>query len=327
MLLGEEFIKLGHKLRVFAPYIRSANRWWHHRIIGRDEEFVIRCYEELEPETLRGGSLEREKIRAEGLDVLIIESYNSVPYLEIGRLAEELKGEVKMVLVVHEGDRRDIRYPDLDVFDRIVVFDKRYVEEMLYDRRERVEIIPYPCCPPKEGKRRFAEDRLIFFSFGRQPVEEYEAFIDALDGLSAEYAFLYRVVRADGLLPFKRKWLIQHKGRLSVEEIYRNLHFSDIHLLPKGNTRKVVVSSAASQCLGALVPIVAPRVRYFENLPPGVIVLYEDREDLLRKLRLLIENEGFRAEVLQRAREYVEENRSDRIARRILDLIHSIGVQ
>jgi len=130
-----------------------------------------------------------------------------------------------------------------------------YVEEMLHDCRKKVEIIPYPCYPPREGKRKFAEDRLIFFSFGRQPVEEYEAFIEALDGLS----------------------------------------------------------SAVFQCLGALVPIVAPNVRYFENLPAGVIVLYEDRKDLMKKIKLLIEDEGFRAEVLERARGYVEENRSPSI--------------
>ena len=43
-LIAWEFIKMGIDVRVFTPYIQTANRWWHHRIIKEDEPFVTRCY-------------------------------------------------------------------------------------------------------------------------------------------------------------------------------------------------------------------------------------------------------------------------------------------
>ena len=45
-MIVKEFIEMGHEVTVFAPYVESANAWWHHRIIGEDEGFVIRCYHE-----------------------------------------------------------------------------------------------------------------------------------------------------------------------------------------------------------------------------------------------------------------------------------------
>jgi len=69
--------------------------------------------------------------------------------------------------------------------------------EVVYGYEEKVRVIPYPCFPAKRGRRKFAEDILTFFSFGRQPVEEYNDFIVALDLLSLGYDFVYRVVRSD----------------------------------------------------------------------------------------------------------------------------------
>jgi len=133
--------------------------------------------------------------------------------------------------------------------------------------RKRLEWFPYPCLPAKQGRRKFAEDVLTFFSFGRQPAEEYHDFIAALDLLSLRYDLVYRVVRSDGLLPFSRPWLEQTQERPSNEEVYRYLHSSDIHLLPKGSTEYTVVSSTLFLCMGSLVPTVAPNTRHFESLP------------------------------------------------------------
>jgi|Deesub1362A_J573_1020465.scaffolds.fasta_scaffold00086_67 glycosyltransferase involved in cell wall biosynthesis len=324
-LLAEEFFKMGRNVRIFAPHIHTANRWWHHRIIRDDEDFVIRCYNELRPETMAGGALEEDKVLSEDLDLLIVESYTSIPYSDVEKLVEKV--DAVTIAVIHEGGREDIRYSDMSVFDAIVAFDERYIREILYDCVEKVRIIPYPCYPVRKGERRFAEDGMTFFSFGRQPYAEYADFINALEKFNRKYDFVYRVVRSDGLLPFEREWLKQEQRRLrDTEEVYRYLHSSDIHLLPKGNTSKVVVSSTFYQCIGSLIPIVVPDTRHFELLPdhkPAVV--YHDVADLTKKLELLIEDDAFRNRIVEAAREFVEEFRSDKIAKRFIELYKSLS--
>lgn len=324
-LIGTEFLKMGHNLKVFAPYTQTANKWWHHKIIRDDEEFVIRCYSELDPDTMSNGKVEVEKVLSEDIDLLIVESYISIPYSDVENLARKI--DAVTVAVVHEGAREDIRYSDMHVFDAIVAFDERYVREVIYDCKDIIKIIPYPCYPAKKGKRKFAEDKLTFFSFGRQPVEEYVDFIQALDGLSRKYDLIYRIVRSDGLLPFAKEWLHQEQKRLrDTEEVYRYLHSSDIHLLPKGDTENVVVSSTLYQCLGSLVPTVVPNTRHFEVLPEEKpVVIYDDVNDLKEKLELLIECESFREKIVKAAERYVERFRSDKIAREFIELFKSIA--
>lgn len=330
-LIGREFLRMGHDLRVFAPHVHSANKWWHHKIVREEEEdFVIRCYEELEPNTMSGGGIEEEKILSEDFDYLIVESYGSIPYESVEHLVNKLRKKgVRVVVVIHEGCIEQIQYSSLRIFDAIVVFDNRYVKEMLYDYHlDLIKIIPYPCHPIKKGSRKFAEDILTFFTFGRQPIHEYNDYIRALDALSSKYDFIYRVIRSDGPLPFSRPWLKQEQKRLDNEEVYRYLHSSDIHLIPKGQTNYVVVSSTLCQCLGALTPTVVPNTRHFEMLPEydGVrpAVIYENVEDLKEKLIKLIEDEEFREKVVKAAERYVEENRSDKIAQKFIELFKEL---
>ena len=326
-LLGFEFIKMGHSLKVFAPYIETANKWWHHKIMRNSEEdFVVRCYSELDPETLSGGWIDEDKILPERFDLFIVESYVSIPYKHVEKIVEKVKEKgAKVIVVVHEGKREDLRYSNLSIFDTIVVFDERYLKEMLYDYKDRVSIIPFPCHPVKGSQRKFAEDMLTFFSFGRQPINEYEDYINALDRLHSKYDFVYKIVRSDGLLPYDKPWLKQEHMRLRTEKVYEHLHSSDIHLLPKGKTSYVVVSSTLFECLGSLVPTVVPNTRHFEALPDEKpVVIYDNVEDLKMKLELLIEDEGFRNKVIKAAEKYVRENESEKIARRFIDLYRSL---
>ncbi len=319
-LIGIEFLKMGHNLKIFAPYTQTANKWWHHKIVRDDEGFVIRCYSELDPDTMGNGKVDEEKVLSEDIDFLIVESYVSIPYSDIENLVRKI--DAITIAVIHEGAREDIHYSNMRVFDAIVAFDERYVREILYDCKDIVKIIPYPCYPAKKGKRKFAEDKLTFFSFGRQPVEEYRDFIEVLDRLSAKYDFIYKIIRSNGFLPFTRKWLHQEQKRLrNTEEVYSYLHSSDIHLLPKGKTEKVVVSSTLYQCLGSLVPTVVPNSRHFEVLPEEKpVVIYDGVNDLKEKLELLIESESFRKSVIKAAERYVEEFRNDKIARKFIEL-------
>jgi len=323
-LLAWEFIKMGHEIKVFAPYVETANRWWHHRIIKEDEPFVIRCYAELRPKDFKGGSLDFDNILKGDFDFFVVESYTSIPYREVEELVRKLKCE--KVAVIHEGSRSHLRYSNLRVFDSLVVFDERYINEILYDYRDITRVIPYPCHPVEKGNRKFAEDILTFFSFGRQPLGEYVDYIKALDWLAERYDFVYRIIRSDGFLPFQKPWIEQSNGRISNRELYARLHSADIHLLPKGKTKFVVVSSTLFQCLGSLVPTVVPNTRHFETLDEQMlpVVVYKDVEDLKTKLIELIENDELRARIINAAEKYVEQNEVGRVARKFLELFESI---
>ena len=316
-MIGRELARAGHEVYVFAPYIESASAWWHHKIIGKDEPYVVRCYEELNT-SLEGGWIDESKILSRRYDLFIVESYASIPHKHVERLARKL--DCTKVVVVHEGSREELGYTDMSVFDYIVVFDERFLEILDSSVRSKVRVIPYPCNPVRRGSRRFAEDGLVFFSFGRQPASEYEDYIRALDWLSSKYDFVYRVIRSNGLLPVRRPWLEQVQMRIPADDLYGYLHSADIHLLPKGNTRRIVVSSTLCQCLGSLVPTVVPNTRHFEMVDRNAIVVYKSLEDLKRKLIMLVESEEYRNSIIRAAERYVEKNSVERVARMFLEL-------
>ena len=158
-------------------------------------------------------------------------------------------------------------------------------------------------------------------------IYRYINYVRALDRLSKIVDFEYIVVRSDGPLPFTKPWLKQIVRRLSHEEVYDFLHRCDVHLIPKGRVDGVVVSSTLCQCLGALVPTVVPNTRHFETLPEydGIkpVVVYSSVEDLYEALIRLIEDEEFRKRLRSAMLRYVEENRSDKVAKAICALSRS----
>ncbi|WP_457548731.1 hypothetical protein [Archaeoglobus sp.] len=198
-------------------------------------------------------------------------------------------------------------------------------------REGNTVIIPYPSHPIVKSIRKFAEDKLRFFTFGRQPIAEYVDFIKALDWLSDRYDFEYLVVRSNHLLHFERSYLVKMQRKLSLDEVYKYLHSSDIHLIPKAQSNGCVVSSTLCQCLGALTPTVVPNTRHFEILPlidgfkPAVV--YDSVDDLKSKLVKLIEDEEFRKGVIRSAERFVEANRCDKIAKEFLKLYKDATVE
>ena len=322
-LIGREFIKLGHTLRVFAPTINSANRWWHHRIVQGDEGYVVRCYEEISPSS-DGGGIDPRPFLDGDLDLLIVESYGSLPKEGVVPIVERLRRRgTFLVLVIHEGWKREVWYRDPSIFDRVVVFDRRYIEELIPEWKGRVSIsiIPFPCGPICEGRRAFGDRGLRFITFGRQPEEEYRDFIEALDSLKID--FEYRVIRADHPLGFERPWLRQEVRPLRQEEVYEELLKSDIHLLPKGYTGAVVVSSTLCQCVGTLVPIVTPATRHYELVPDDVIVRYHHRKELLDRLERLLSDELYRQRIRKAMEAFARENSARKVALQFLNLLKS----
>ena len=331
-LIGRELLRRGYSLRVFAPLPESAGRWWHHKIVRRDEEFVRRVYTELSPEG-EEGHLDPEDVLSEQFDLLLVESYEKLPYRDVEELVRRLRERgIPAVAVIHESCSEDLRYSNLALFSALVVFDERYLKEVLGERAKgvRVEILPYPCLPVREGSRRFAEDgRIVFFSFGRQPVGEYRDFLHVLRKLREDYPrIVYRVVRAGEPLGAKEEWIFEEQKVLDLEEIYALLHSSDVHLLPKGRTNRVVVSSTLSQTLGSLCITVAPDTRFFETLPRGEeapVVLYRDSSDLELKLRELLNSPELRERIRENARRFVEENSLPKVADGFLKLFDRLS--
>jgi len=333
-LVGRELLKRGHKLTVFAPLPESAGRWWHHRLIREDEGFVRRVYTELSPEG-EEGHLEPDAVLREDPDLLLVESYEKLPYRDVEQLVVRLREKgVPSLAVIHESRPEDLGYRDLSAFATVLVFDRRYVVEVLGEKAEgvRLEVLPYPCLPVREGKRAFGEDgRVVFFSFGRQPAEEYREYISVLRRLRKDYPrIVYRVVRAAEPLGVGESWILEERRLLDTEEIYSLLHSSDVHLLPKGRTGRVVVSSTLYQTLGSLCVTVAPLSRFFETLPQGEdapLILYRDEEDLESRLRTLMESPALRERIRENARRFVEANSVGRVVDRLEEILNSVVAQ
>ena len=326
-MIGREFIRRGYHLKVFAPTLESAGKWWHHLKIREDEDFVERIYEEIDPEG-KGGFFDIERVKKFDPDIIIIESYQSLPHPYIERLVAEL--HIPSVVIPHEGDH--LRYKDLSIFTKFVVFDERFKRELIGNRLpdERVEIIPYPCYPLREQKRKFAEDgRIVFVTFGRQPAFELYPYINALRELRKEYQnIVYRIIRANEPVDIKEDWIVQEVKILDLEDIDRILSDSDIHLLPKAPTRNVVLSSTLYQIMGLLCITVVPDTRHFEmHKSDNTVVIYENEDDLIEKLRRVIEDEHLRENIKESMKRYVEENSVVKIADRFEELINSVLVK
>jgi len=338
-LLCRKLSSMGYDVMVFAPRIKSASKDWHHRKIKvRDERWVKRIYDETtEVAYPIGGSIDSLILEAD-YDALIIELYGRLPIMEFAKLADRIREKSKLIGVIHVGYRRDIE-PILKIkWDALAIFDKRYYDELLrgYDLSSigRVEEIPYPFAIIENIsplRPSFAEGFTLFFTYGRQPELEYVDYLRALRKLKERYSFKYFVLRSGQKLPIEEPWLCQEIDRPRLSKIYRYLLGADIHLLPKGDTRAVVVSSTIYQCLYSGIPTIVPDTRYFETIPVdergvGPVVKYRlgDVEDLLNKIELLMQDEALRKEVSENARKYALENSDEKIAKKFLELIGSL---
>ncbi len=336
-LLGREFAKT-HKLTVFAPTLNSMSKDPHHLpiTIGKDEDFVIRGFEQAWG--ARGWV--DEGLCNENCDVLVVESLDRMPIPTLLEMFPKIKA--KKVQVIHEWALPDNPgYYELD-FDAIVCFDHRY-KTMLVERypEGKIHIIPYPCHPYIPGNKEKAreklglpEDALIFFSFGRQPLTEYDDYLWLANELGKKYNLKYLVVRSDNpndsevvgkTLRGRSSFCEVRFERPLIDRVYDYLHASDIHLVPKGISSNLVVSSTVFQCLGSGIPIVIPDTRYVEELDKEVIkYLPNDRTHLKMQVSRLMEEENFRKATVNAAEKYVRRNSAQKIAERFMDLFLSL---
>lgn len=325
-LVGLEWRKK-HDLTVFAPTLESATDWHHNPIEKEDEEFVIRGYEQ--PETIGKTGWIDERLCKENYDVLVLQGLELLPIPALLDVFPKI--EAKKVLVWHLGKLPKYESLYKLSFDAIVCFDSRF-GNMLKEKypAEKIHIIPFPCRPLVKGNKKSARtelgiprDKTILFSFGKQPLFEYEDYMWLAKELNEIYDLKYFVSRSYGDLPPENDYLEVRRDIPSYEEIYKYLHASDAFLWPKVETDYIVVSSTVCQCLGALAPIVAPDVRFVE-LMDKELVKYSDRADLKAKVIRLIEDQDFKHEVLRHAEQYVRANSVEKIAKKFIRLFEDV---
>ena len=329
-LLVNGLLEEGTGVKVFAPKIESASRWPEHRVVAEDEPYVIRCFTERAPDEVYGGEVEEQKLLSEPLDYLIVESWRSMPYESLEQVLEKLKTRsVRLLLIPHEGFRIHIRFTNPRIFDRILVFDDRYLKELWLEYRDIVDIVPFPCAEPRKRIREFAENGLRFGTYGRQTMDEFIPFLQALDQLAERYDFIYEVIRSDGLLNFSRSWFHQRSEKLSLDGIFDLLHSVDLHFIPKNPSLGVTVSSTFYHSVSALCPTVAPAWRHFESIEEfdGVkpVVLFTTVSELVKQLITLIENPDYRNRIVNAMKRFAEQHNYRRIANTVLDVMASLA--
>ncbi len=304
----------GAHVRVYAPTIKTAIRDWHHILLGRDEDYVIRCYDETDNPSNASARGCQGLISGWNPDIIIVEGYSRLPSRSIGEeLLRAWSSGSRIVYVIHyfnyDEAAEHIRYLPPGA---VAVFDERWLREVLYPYRNVIEaytnVIGYPCAEPVEAqpyRPAGTEGKFLFFSFGRQPVEELLDYIRTLDMLSSKYDIVYYIVRSsEERLPWVKDWLIVEHRKLGLKEIYSRLYGANIHLIPKGWTWKVVVSSTLYQTMASTTPVVVPDTRYFETIPSTVVIKYWGIKDLAGKLRRILDDPTILREYRQALIEY-----------------------
>lgn len=339
-LLGRKFREMNYEVKVFAPTLESANNDWHHRLVDvEDESWVYRIYSETNefyyPD---GGWIDYDILLNEDYDILLVEGYQRLPVKHLKKIIKQLKRKAKLVLVVHTGYIRDL-LPYMKIpWDAITVFDTRYINELIkiIDPRvvEKTIVIPYPHAIIDDVKPfypEFGRNKIVFITYGRQPVAEYLDYLKVLQRLNMEYDIVYWIIRSDNALPFKEPWIVQWVESPSIRTIYSYVMGSYIHLLPKSDSKAVVVSSTVAQILYSGTPTVVPNTRYFETIQVskngfGPVVKYDlgNTVDLYRKLKILIENKNVYKMVSQKAREYALRYSDRFVAKTYIDLFRKL---
>jgi len=337
-ILVREWVKNGHDVIVFAPIIRDNEIDWHHKKLDvEDEDYVKRVYIEGE-ENPKFFKVNPEDLRE--FDVILVESYPFLPHKSIFMTLSKLDRKIPSFMVIHEGSSEELE-KGLDLLkfvDKVIVFDFRFIGDVLgrfYNIvRKKIQIISYPAydrieeAEKAKRRRKFGEPTLILFSYGRQPKEEYKDYIRVTELLKKDYKleFEYRIMRSDGLIEeAKKPWIKQWRERPPFNIVFQYLVEADIHLLPKGRTKKAVVSSTVYQSLSSLTPTVAPSTKHFELIPEddqgvGPVLKYRNVIDLEHRLLRLIEEESYRKAVVEAMKKFVKERRHQLIAKDYIKL-------
>jgi len=330
-LIGKELVKNGHSLTVFAPN--------NIRPVGRDEEYVIRCFSD-EGEHTKTFFHPAPFLDAD-YEILVVERVEWVPLEQLKKIFSEIKKKAKVVYVVHER-----RLPTNPLFykfnwDAIVCFDQRYKEQWLkrFDE-DKIHIIPYPTGHLQNGDKQKARrkldlplDKLIVFSYGWAPELHIFPVLPALQELNKQIPFIYLILAdpkyiAADIQPLNAYEFIELRYELaSIDRIYTYLHASDAYLIHKQKEEirkgEAVVPSAILMCLGALTPVITSDTEFVWFFDKEVMK-YSNKELLKELLIKVFKGDKIVNHTLISAEEYAIKHSPRKIAGEFIKLFEEL---
>ena len=330
-LVGREWVRDGHGLKVFAPE--------NIRPIKKDENYVIRCFSDEGDHTKT--FFHPKPILTTDYEILIVQRIEWTPLKPLKEIFPQIKEKAKTVYVVHE--RKPPTNPlfyDFD-WDAVVCFDDRYKDQWLkrFDEK-KIHIIPYPTGDLVKGDKQEARkklnlppDKRIIFSYGWAPELHIFPILTALQKLNERLPFIYLVLAdpkyiSANIQRLKECEFINLRYELaSMERIYTYLHASDAYLIHKQTDEirkgEAVVPSAILMCLGALTPTVTSDTEFVWFLDKEVMK-YSNEDELLKLLTRVFEGDEVVKQTLKSAEEYTIKYSPKKIAEEFIKLFNQL---
>jgi len=332
-LIGREWIKAGHELKVFAPQEEDKLP------TARDEPFVSRCYSRGKDFQggLKGLWLDLESLLKSDYEFFVAQNLELLPVPELAKIFPEITSKAIRILVIHEGNRRCLSSSEYQAFnwDAVVCFDEHYRTEFSkIFGTESIHVIPYPAHPKLLGDKEESRkklglplDRRIILTYGismQQHLPVFPAIAQLNKAFPLKYLLLAHETPAKILNEVKAKYdfVEVREGAHSIEELYSYLHASDVLLLHKKGANNLVVSSSVYLCLGSGCPIVIFEGRYTEDLGEEVFK-YSDLDELLDSLILVFDGESPSQEAIDK---FLTEKAASKVASSFIELFSKLGV-
>ncbi|HID17298.1 TPA: hypothetical protein EYP26_03300 [Candidatus Bathyarchaeota archaeon] len=327
-LVGREWVKMGHKLTVFAPN--------NIRPVGEDEEYVLRCYSDEGDHTRT--FFNPEPFLKEDYEIFVAQRLEWAPIGHLKQIFTKIREKAKTVYVVHE--RKPPADPQFYEFgwDAVVCFDARYKRQWsrIREFEDKIRVIPYPTGYLKRGDKARARRELglpaeekIIFSYGWAPELHVLPVLPYLKELREIVPFTYLIV----VDPEARKEIPNYgfvklrRERPSMDKLYAYLHASDVCLAHKQGSEvrggEVVVSSSVLMCMGALTPIVTSDTEFVSFLD-GEVIKYRSPAELKGILAGTLKGRIDVKTTLRAAEDYAREHSPKRIARAFLELFEGL---
>jgi hypothetical protein len=325
-LIGREWVKAGHQLSVFTFFENSIHGT---AITNKDEDYVNRCFT---TSTDPKAKLNPIPFLKEDYEFFIVEDLGMLPQDPLGNIFHWIRKKAKTINIIHDG--RLSEDPSFYQFnwDAVVGFDHRYIDflKKAYPAG-LLHQISYPCHPLTIGDKKAARKRLklpiekkILLIFGQAARTGIKT-IPWILKYSSNYPLLILVVSGDKealteVRLYSRIGDIDIREEiLTISQLYDYLHSCDALIFNKPSQPHVVVSSTVFQCLGSGCPIIARESNAIETLQDEVLVFRNRREFGECLIEVCEQHEKYK-NAIRKAKNYVLNNSSKRVAERFIEL-------
>ncbi|MCW4042521.1 MAG: hypothetical protein NWE90_02200 [Candidatus Bathyarchaeota archaeon] len=327
-LVGREWVKMDHQLRVFSPRKHPDAR----PTLQKDEDYIIRHYSvnEVLPVT-KANYFDPLPLIKEDYNVFVAQNVERLPTKELYEKFPDIRKKAATVMVVHEGGSPlDLLYYKFS-WDIIICFDERY-EKFISKHfpEQKIRIIPYPCHPLELSNKKDARKKLglsmdekIILFYGFRTRELYDV-LPTLKEVAYEIPIKYLIIaNPDGHVQELEGFLNQYsfvelrKSALPLCELYDFLHASDALLIHrKPNTRyRAVISSSVCLALGSGCPILFHDVNYVEK-HHDEIIKYRNMQELKKSLLEIFEGKSN----LDKVKAFLERRNANVVASKFIDV-------